>query len=81
MSWFPHRWRTQRNAIRNANCRIQWIIKPLNAPCASGTFLGACLLECLLTNPHPPKFSIKRNSVGAVESEARLLQKESFFEE
>ena len=53
MSWLPHRWRTQRNAIRNANCRIQWIIKTLNAPCASGIFLGACLLECLLTTPHP----------------------------
>ena len=53
MSWLPHRWRTQRNAIRNANCRIQWIIKTLNASCASGIFLGACLLECLLTPPHP----------------------------
>ena len=23
MSWLPQRWRTQRNAIRNANCRIR----------------------------------------------------------
>jgi len=30
------RWRTQRNAIRNANCRIPWVIKSLNAHCASG---------------------------------------------
>jgi hypothetical protein len=26
MSRFPHRWRTQRNAIRNANCKTSWII-------------------------------------------------------
>ena len=34
ISWLSHRWRTQRNAIRNVNCRIQWIIESLNAPCA-----------------------------------------------
>lgn len=34
ISWFSHRWRTQRNAISNVNCRIQWIIESLNAPCA-----------------------------------------------
>ena len=33
ISWLSHRWRTQRNAIRNVNCRIQWIIESLNAPC------------------------------------------------
>ena len=53
MSWLPQRWRTQRNAIRHANCRIQWIIKPLNASCASGICLGACVTECL--SPHSPQ--------------------------
>jgi hypothetical protein len=36
MSWLPHRWRTQRVAIRNANCETLWIIKTLNAHCAPG---------------------------------------------
>ena len=44
MSWLPQRWRTQRNAIRHANCKIQWVIKTLNAPCTSSE---VCLLECL----------------------------------
>ena len=35
MSWLPQRWRTQRNAIRHANCKIQWVIKTLNATCTS----------------------------------------------
>ena len=35
MSWLPQRWRTQRNAIRHANCEIQWVIKTLNASCTS----------------------------------------------
>ena len=34
ISWLSHRWRTQRNVISNVNCRIQWIIESLNAPCA-----------------------------------------------
>ena len=46
MSWFPQRWRTQRNAIRNANCISSWIIKSLNAHCASGICPEACLFEC-----------------------------------
>ena len=37
ISWFSHRWRTQRNAICHANCRIQWIIEFLNANCGLGT--------------------------------------------
>ena len=49
MSWLPQRWRTQRNAIRNANCRTSWIIKILNAHCASGICLGACLVWVSLT--------------------------------
>jgi hypothetical protein len=47
MSRFPQRWRTQRNAIRNANCKTSWIIKTLNAHCAFGIFPVACLSECL----------------------------------
>ena len=66
MSWLPQRWRTQRNAIRNANCRIQWIIKPLNASCASGICLGACVTECL---SHPSPHGV--HSPVAVESAAR----------
>ena len=31
MSWLSCRWRTRQNAIINVNCRIPWIIKPLNA--------------------------------------------------
>ena len=49
MSRFPQRWRTQRNAIRNANCKTSWIIKILNAHCAFGIFPVACLFECLWT--------------------------------
>jgi len=48
-TWFPQRWRTQRNAIRNANCRTSWIIKILNAPCDTGTFLVSCRVECSWT--------------------------------
>ena len=44
MSWLPQRWRTQWNAIRHANRRIQWVIKILNAACTS---YEVCLLECL----------------------------------
>ena len=47
MSRFPQRWRTQRNAIRNANCKTSWIIKILNAHCAFGIFPEAYLSECL----------------------------------
>ena len=44
ISWLSHRWRTQRNAISNVNCRIQWIIESLNAPCALWYSEGhACL--------------------------------------
>ena len=49
MSWLPQRWRTQRNAIRNANCRTSWIIKILNAHCASRICLVACKTECPCT--------------------------------
>lgn len=44
MSRFLQRWRTQRNAIRNANCTISESSKlwtQLALPC------GVCLLECL----------------------------------
>ena len=36
MSWLPQRWRTQRNAIRNAIRMSSRIIKSLNAHCTSG---------------------------------------------
>ena len=49
MSRLPQRWRTQRNAIRNANCKTSWIIKILNAHCASGICPVAYLSECLWT--------------------------------
>ena len=49
MSWLPQRWRTQRNAIRVANCKTPWIIKTLNAHCASGISPAACLSECQQT--------------------------------
>ena len=49
MSWLPQRWRTQRNAIRNTNCKTSWIIKTLNAHCAPRNCLGAYLSECSWT--------------------------------
>jgi len=49
MSRLSQRWWTQRNAIRNANCKTSWIIKFLNAYCALRLFLRAYLLECLKT--------------------------------
>ena len=49
MSWLPQRWRTQRNAIRNTNCKTSWIIKILNAHCAPRNCLGAYLSECSWT--------------------------------
>ena len=54
MSRFPQRWRTQRNAIRHANCRIQWVIKILNASCTAS---AVCLLECLYL-PTTPNWSL-----------------------
>ena len=38
MSWLAQRWRTQRTAIRSVNCRIQWIIRLLNAKGAVEVF-------------------------------------------
>ena len=49
MSRLPQRWWTQRNAIRNANCKTSWIIKTLNAHCAFRKCLKAYLSECLYT--------------------------------
>ena len=50
MSRLPQWWWTQRNAIRNANCKTSWIIKILNAHCALRICLSAYLFEC----PHTP---------------------------
>ena len=49
ISWLLNRWRTQRTAICNANCRSLWVIESLNAYCTSFVLLGVCLLECDLT--------------------------------
>ena len=52
ISWLSHRWRTQRNAISNVNCRIQWIIESLNAPCAPWySEEHACLSVMFSLNP------------------------------
>jgi len=57
MSWLPQRWRTQRNAIRHANCTIQWVIKTLNATCTS---FGEYVCSSVCSSPpkkHPPRCS------------------------
>jgi hypothetical protein len=46
MTRLAHRWRTLRTAIRNANCRIQWVIEILNAYCTFGLCLEVCLYQC-----------------------------------
>ena len=53
MSWLPQRWRTQRNAIRHANCTIQWVIKTLNATCTS---FGEYVCSSVCSSP-PKKHS------------------------
>ena len=59
ISWFSHRWRTQRNAIGNVNCRIPWIIESLNAPCAPWHSVEhACLSAA--KSPTPSGFYMKR---------------------
>lgn len=58
MSRFLQRWRTQRNAIRNANCTISESSKlwtQLALPC------GVCLLECLWI-PHTLLFIEKADA-------------------
>ena len=60
MSWLPQRWRTQRNAIRNANCISSWIIKSLNAHCTSGICPGVCLFECPQTPLNQFNFWLSR---------------------
>ena len=47
MSRFEQRWRAQRSAISIVNCRIPWTDRDLNAYCAFGISLKACLLQCL----------------------------------
>ena len=72
MSWFPQRWRTQRNAIRHANCRIQWVIKSLNATCTS--FRGSMSVGVSVYT-HPPIFSF----FGIKIWERRRLNRLHFF--
>lgn len=45
MSWFRKRWRTQWNVISNVNRRSKWIIKILNAYCA--TLLRFIFATCI----------------------------------
>ncbi len=47
MSRFEWRWRAQRSAISIVNCRIPWTDRNLNAYCAFGKSLKACLLQCV----------------------------------
>ena len=47
MSRFDQRWRAQRSAISIVNCRIPWTDRNLNAYCAFGISLTACLLQCV----------------------------------
>ena len=62
MSWLPQRWRTQRNAIRHANCKIQWVIKILNATCTSfGEYV--CWSVCSSPRFYILSWSIKYASV------------------
>ena len=48
MSRLEQRWRAQRSVISIVNCRIPWTNRDLNVYCAFGTYLKACLLQCLL---------------------------------
>ena len=63
ISWFSHRWRTQRNAISNVNCRIQWIIESLNAPCALGYSQEHACLSVM--NPSLAIFAERQLDSGA----------------
>ena len=61
MSWLPQRWRTQRNAIRHANCKNQWVIKILNAPCTS---LGEYVCWSVCSSPPTLPSSKKKRVSG-----------------
>ena len=63
ISWLSHRWRTQRNAISNVNCRIQWIIESLNAPCTLWHSEGYARLSVIVLS-HSPIFSIGSGGLG-----------------
>ena len=47
MSWLGWWWRVQQSVISMLNSRISWINRDLNAHCAFGVFLKACLLQRL----------------------------------
>ena len=47
MSRLEHWWRAQRSVISIVNCRIPWTNRVLNAYCAFGISLKACLLQRL----------------------------------
>jgi len=48
MSWLKQRGRAQRSVMSIVNCRTPGIDRHLNAACASGTGLGADLIQCCL---------------------------------
>lgn len=50
MSWLGWWWRVQQSVISMLNSRISWINRDLNAHCAFGVFLKACLLQRLFFN-------------------------------
>ena len=60
ISWLSHRWRTQRNAISNVNCRIQWIIESLNAPCAPWYSEEHACLSVIKFSTHEPLWAYCR---------------------
>ena len=63
ISWLVHRWRTQRTAIRNVNCRFLWIIESLNANCGHIPYDHACLC---VSNVHFKKFFFYFKLYGAI---------------
>lgn len=50
MSWLGWWWRVQQSVISMLNSRISWINRNLNAHCAFGVFLKACLFQRLISN-------------------------------
>ena len=74
ISWLSHRWRTQRNAISNVNCRIQWIIESLNAPCAPWySEEHACLSVMVFSNLLCFFFFFKKKNTSSFGLGGKLL--------
>ena len=71
ISWLVHRWRTQQNAIRSVNCRIQWIIESLNANCAFGYSREHVCLSDFKTHARSTCGSSKDHKKGWTELKCR----------